>query len=113
MTDYISPPVLLIGAIAIVISSYIYIQATKLKKRSVDFIEKHPFWKLAVLITEARMANGYSQEELARKANVSVEVIEFLERTGHFPDAPILLRITDALGKQIDIQLVDKQPPNT
>ena len=66
--------------------------------------------RVAQLAYDARMASGLSQEELARRAGVEPSMIAQLEDADYPGNAlPLLQRIASALGKCIDLRLIDQE----
>lgn len=63
--------------------------------------------KLADKIIKLRKSNGFSQEDLAEKLNVSRQAISRWEMDTAMPDAPNLIRISNLFGVSIDYLLHD------
>ncbi len=49
-------------------------------------------------MVDRRKELGWSQRQLARKADISFEYINKIESRHHFPSLPMLKRLADALG---------------
>ena len=62
-----------------------------------------PEYKLASSLIEARLANKMSQAELAEKVGVKQAYIARLESGTGNPTVSSLLRVTEALGKELYI----------
>ena len=59
--------------------------------------------KLAEIIQSARVQKGYSQLELAQKADVSMSTINRIENSVFSPNVDVLVNICEAL--EINLQL--------
>lgn len=53
-------------------------------------------------VRELRLEAGMSKEHLARRANVSLSLINRIELDGHIPRADRLLAVAHALGVGLD-----------
>jgi transcriptional regulator with XRE-family HTH domain len=61
--------------------------------------------EIAKIFKEAREKNGWTQEEVAKKAKVSVNYYARIERADPMPRGDVLDRIAKALGIKIKLPL--------
>ncbi len=67
--------------------------------------------KIISQFVEARLELGISQAELARRLGIQRSGISRLESGGQNPTLDMILRIASALGKDVSLELTDKEEP--
>ena len=75
---------------------------TKLKKTFWDGYEK---FKIGVILKEARIESGLSQEELAKKIHTTKSVISRIENHAEDIKLSTLEKCANALGKQLELKI--------
>ena len=77
-------------------------------KREFDNLE--PEYKFAANLIRLRLAKGLTQEDLARMLNTKQESIARLESGGSLPSLSTMKKVANALGADLEINLMPKQP---
>lgn len=82
----------------------------KRKKTNPDFAEGYDEgyekFKVSVLLKEARLSNGLTQQELAEKIHTTKSVISRLENHSEDVKISTLERVAHALGKRLKISII-------
>ena len=67
-----------------------------------------PIFAVIGEMVEARQAAGLTQAEIAARMGTSQSVIARLENTRHMPTFDMLTRYAAAIGRRVDVRLVDE-----
>ena len=67
--------------------------------------------KIISQLVEARLEQGISQAELARRLGIQRSGINRLESGTQNPTLDMILKIASALGKDVSLELNDKEEP--
>ena len=67
----------------------------------------------AELLREARRRAGLSQVELGRRSGVAQSVVSAYESGARQPSVPMLVRLVNATGSELDIRLAGTSGPET
>lgn len=81
----------------------------RMKKEGIkeeDFWEGYEEFKIGVFLREARVNNGLTQEELARKIHTTKSVISRMENHSENIKLSTIKKVAKALGKEVRIALV-------
>ena len=73
--------------------------------------ELHKRQKIISQLVEARLEQGISQAELARRLGIQRSGINRLESGTQNPSLDMILKIASALGKDVSLKLNDKEEP--
>lgn len=76
------------------------------KNFSKDFEEGYRQFKIGIILRQARKSAGLTQEELARQINTKKSAISRIENHAEDIKLSTLSRVTSALGKQLNINIV-------
>jgi DNA-binding XRE family transcriptional regulator len=86
-----------------------YIQERKARDNEFadKFEEGYYYFKIGVLLKQAREKAGITQDEIARKLNLKKTAITRIENHSEDIRLSILEKYANALGKSVQIQLVE------
>ena len=70
-----------------------------------DFESGYSSFKIGVLLTQARIEAGITQEELAHRLNLQKSTIDRIENDGSDVGISILERYANALGKKLYVDI--------
>ena len=70
-----------------------------------DFESGYSSFKIGVLLTQARIEAGITQEELARRLNLHESIIIRIENDGSDVGISTLERYANALGKKLYVEI--------
>jgi len=72
--------------------------------------ERRPFWEIANAVLRLRLAKGWSQSELARRAGTKQANISKLENGLANPTVDFLRRVAQALETELTVRIGPEQP---
>jgi len=89
------------------LDNYIQERKTRDKEFADKFEEGYYYFKIGVLLKQAREKAGITQDELARKLNLKRTAITRIENHSEDIRLSILEKYANAIGKSVQIQLVE------
>jgi DNA-binding XRE family transcriptional regulator len=89
------------------LNNYIQERKARDKEFADEFEEGYYYFKLGVILKQAREKAGITQDELAQKLNLKKTAITRIENHSEDIRLSILEKYANALGKSVQIQLVE------